>query len=445
MKKFTAWKSDVPLGLDRDVFLKCFSPVAHTHDKTWDVDYWTVPVGSNHVYVYDWYGVLYINDGGVEQEKYVRDQISTCASIDYQTPQAKPSNSKSIEHHKDIVESYGYDYFDKLMEFDKVYTYKSKLCVLIYKDEEQVKTVYNDGTSMYIHGSIPETFFRDATIAKSELTSNDLLRFEYRNQPLYKTWEWSLMIQRVDDGAYNELSDMISQLSIEENTSTNESMGMTAEYLLCKYLSITCGINEKRLIKDNGALKKLSDLIVHFPKTKFYDYKWIGNDNTEVDFTMKDVETNEIVTLSLKTTFSNSRKLCPQNIGQVTSLGRLRKYMPIPSSITEFNSQEFRKYVMENIEYILSVYVDNLFVCDYMFYVDIYNYETYFIDESVIKKRLMQLRKDKFTFTQTNETWKESNTVKYNGVSIGEFQLHVNRKCFKFRFIFNGLEELGWL
>jgi hypothetical protein len=439
MRKFTAWKSDVPLGLNRQAFLECFSPGEHTHDNIWDVDYWRVPVGRKHVKVYDWDGVLYINEVGEKQKKYVIDKTTTCAS----TPQKEVT--KSMEYHKHIVESFGYEYFDKLKDFDKVYIYESKLRVLIYKDGEQVKTVYKDGESMYIHSSVSKTFFRDVTVSKEQLTSNEMSRFEYKNQPLYKTWEWSSIIQRVDDGAYEELSDMISKLNIEENTSTNESMGITAEYLLCKYLNIKFDINEKRLIKDKEALKMLSDLIVHFPKTKFYDYKWIGSDNMEADFTMKDVETKDVVTLSLKTTYSNSRKLCPQNIGQVTSLDKLRRYMPVPSSIKEFNSEEFREYVMENIEYIISVYVKNLFVCDYMFYVDIYNNETYFIEESVIKKRLLQLKKDKFTFTQTKETWKESNTVKYNGVSIGEFQLHVHRKCFKFRFIFNGLNELGWL
>ena len=42
---------------------------------------------------------------------------------------------------------------------------------------------------------------------------------------------------------------------------------------------------------------------------------------------------------------------------------------------------------------------------------------------------------DKFTFTkQTVDEWNESNTVKYNGMSVGEFQVHKNRNCYKFRF-----------
>jgi hypothetical protein len=47
----------------------------------------------------------------------------------------------------------------------------------------------------------------------------------------------------------------------------------------------------------------------------------------------------------------------------------------------------------------------------------------------------------KISFTQTLASWNESCTVKYDGISIGEFQVHNNRNCFKFRFNFSGLIE----
>ena len=47
---------------------------------------------------------------------------------------------------------------------------------------------------------------------------------------------------------------------------------------------------------------------------------------------------------------------------------------------------------------------------------------------------------NKFSFSQpTIDTWKESNTVYYDGVTLGEFQVHNNRNCFKFRFNFDNL------
>jgi hypothetical protein len=51
----------------------------------------------------------------------------------------------------------------------------------------------------------------------------------------------------------------------------------------------------------------------------------------------------------------------------------------------------------------------------------------------------------KITFTKTTVAeWNESNTVKYeyDGVAIGEFQVHNNRDNFKFRFNMAGIYKL---
>ena len=49
--------------------------------------------------------------------------------------------------------------------------------------------------------------------------------------------------------------------------------------------------------------------------------------------------------------------------------------------------------------------------------------------------KAFQWQKEKFTFTKTDiSLWNESNTVKYDGLTIGEFQVHNHRSCFKFRF-----------
>ena len=100
---------------------------------------------------------------------------------------------------------------------------------------------------------------------------------------------------------------------------------------------------------------------------------------------------------------------------------------------------------MDNIHAIIPIYMNNLFVCDFMFYIDLRNEDAYLVDEKAVKRGLMNLTKDDFSFTKTIQTWNESNTVKYRGISLGEFQLHINRKCFKFRFDFKGLQELDLL
>ena len=52
-------------------------------------------------------------------------------------------------------------------------------------------------------------------------------------------------------------------------------------------------------------------------------------------------------------------------------------------------------------------------------------------------------KREKFSFTkETIDKWNESNTVKYDGKTIGEFQVHNNRVCFKFRFQMQNLIDL---
>ena len=48
-----------------------------------------------------------------------------------------------------------------------------------------------------------------------------------------------------------------------------------------------------------------------------------------------------------------------------------------------------------------------------------------------------------FSFTKPSiELWNESNTIKYNNTSLGEFQVHKNRSSYKFRFNLENLEEI---
>ena len=54
-----------------------------------------------------------------------------------------------------------------------------------------------------------------------------------------------------------------------------------------------------------------------------------------------------------------------------------------------------------------------------------------------------QWEKENISFTKENiEDWNESNTVKYNNLSIGEFQVHKNRNCYKFRFNLTNLVKI---
>lgn len=71
---------------------------------------------------------------------------------------------------------------------------------------------------------------------------------------------------------------------------------------------------------------------------------------------------------------------------------------------------------------------------------DIRNKEWEISGDSITK---FEWDREKFSYTKpTLEEWNESNTVKYDGITIGEFQVHKNRNCFKFRFNMQNLLNL---
>ena len=52
---------------------------------------------------------------------------------------------------------------------------------------------------------------------------------------------------------------------------------------------------------------------------------------------------------------------------------------------------------------------------------------------------IFEWKKEKFSFSKTETNWNESCTVKYNGISLGEYQVHNHRNNYKFRFNFENL------
>ena len=85
-------------------------------------------------------------------------------------------------------------------------------------------------------------------------------------------------------------------------------------------------------------------------------------------------------------------------------------------------------------------YLKYLFDCDYLLWIYIEKKE--YMYKILSYDATYKFKKDKFTFTKNLENWNESNTVKYYGITIGEFQVHNNRNCLKFRFDMKNLIEL---
>lgn len=200
---------------------------------------------------------------------------------------------------------------------------------------------------------------------------------------------------------------------------TNETVGITLEYLLLMKYGLSGKYNPNRF-KPSESLHKVSDKIYSlFQEKKIILKEYTGPQNTYYDFKADDGST-----VSLKSNF-NGYKVCPQNIGQISKEKWLSKFQGNDVSC------DHKVVFMKNKESIVQEYWYNLFLCDHNIWA---RYEQQKWKVTYIPKNTSCIFNGKIETTRTIEQWNESNTLKYNGNSIGEIQIHRNRNCVKFRF-----------
>lgn len=229
--------------------------------------------------------------------------------------------------------------------------------------------------------------------------------------------------------------------TVKEN---NESLGMSAEGAICDYFELTKPQSfSKRVMKTyvkklmptiKEAFQVLPEAIKHSGSLKgergqqsksSYDFVLCGNE-----------------TLSVKT--NKGKMVCPPEVGQPGSETCLLYFNEFfPEGTREVTRDGFKKMVLDNIEKIMPIYVQHLFDSDWLLW--IYETKNGFEHKEINKDDIRNFvwERKRFSFTKnTVEEWNESNTVKYDGVTIGEFQVHNNRNSFKFRFQMPNLLKL---
>ena len=217
---------------------------------------------------------------------------------------------------------------------------------------------------------------------------------------------------------------------------TNETLGMSAECAVCEYFHLEKPDSFKhRVFKGyvESLLPVVADAFENMPAA----IRHSGSDSGErgeqskcsYDFVLYGEKT-----LSLKTNKGNM--VCPPEVGQPGSKTCLLYFSEFfEPGTSEVTRDSFKQMVFRYIDQIMPIYVNHLFDSDWLLWI----YETkegfkhLEISKENIKNYVWDYERFSFTKSTVNE-WNESNTVKYDGVSIGEFQVHNNRNCFKFRF-----------
>src|SRR3989338_627967 len=231
----------------------------------------------------------------------------------------------------------------------------------------------------------------------------------------------------------------------------NEQIGVSAEISIADIFNISISDNYRnRGVQDiTNTIKPIITNIFEINSIPL-PIKHIAENQNTIDFML---EGNK--TLSVKTNKQKLGKAAPQKIGQASSntwyaiLAERLGIAYIPTAYPE-KVKLFKIIALTRIEELLGIYWEYMFDCDFLIHifniVDSNDNPTADSKYIVIKKTSSPIWDPaKISFTKTTVAeWNESNTVKYeyDGVAIGEFQVHNNRDNFKFRFNMAGVYKL---
>ena len=225
----------------------------------------------------------------------------------------------------------------------------------------------------------------------------------------------------------------------------NEEIGMSAEVAIADIFGVSID-DEYRTRSHPSIVNRLRPIVTSiFINNEIpLPLAHIAAGQNPIDFMLDGDKT-----LSVKSNQRQLGKVAPQRVAQPTS----SSFFPIFAQLTNGiqapadKAQRvsiFKQIVFTRIDEMLQIYWSNLFECDYL----VYFYDVLTFSEppkAVVFTKVDSPKWDKahISFTKpTAELWNESNTIKYHGVTIGEFQIHTARDNFKFRFNIKGITEL---
>jgi hypothetical protein len=245
----------------------------------------------------------------------------------------------------------------------------------------------------------------------------------------------------------------------------NETFGMSCEEAFCRIFKSNNQIEKKRV--DENTVNKIQPIIDKFIKeNNVPNLLYTGRNGNSADFKDENKKT-----YSLKSN-KNGNKVCPQNIGQIS---RKKFTENVYYKLTDEDDPDYilendsiKEFILKHPKKLFKLYYKNLFCCDNLIHIKT-NKKTVIDITFVEKIKLPKLSNDDFIFSKNINNWNESNTLKvkidkfledYKNndiykkyitktennsglISIGEFQIHKNRNCIKFRFDIKKLKILS--
>jgi hypothetical protein len=207
-----------------------------------------------------------------------------------------------------------------------------------------------------------------------------------------------------------------------------EDLGKIFEMAICLYYDTPYDVNYKYSLEQAHSLKnRLNNLKNVFP----YAIKHCASRGNKYDFECIDDST---IHLSAKTTKKDG-KVCPQVIGQ-PSRKKFCEFFALDQGI---GLDQIKLFISNNIVNLLQVYSAHTFDCPILYY----NKHSDVLAFIELKEEInWSANSINFSHNIRKKLWNESSSISINGVTIGEFQVHKNRDCIKFRWAFENLLAL---
>lgn len=229
----------------------------------------------------------------------------------------------------------------------------------------------------------------------------------------------------------------------------NEEIGISAEVSIANAFGVS--IAQKYALR---ADKRVVDLISSLNLKNIFlkesipaPISHIAEGQNPIDFLL-----NGGKTLSVKTNQKEIGRAAPQKVGQPTHATYYDYFKEVigVDEATYFQDPHrfFKETSIFKISKVINIYWQNMFDCDYL--ILFYDILPALEKCDRVKYKVFgqcvtppHWKEELFSFTQpTPDLWNESNTLKYNGITLGNFQDHKNRNCFKFRFNMDGILKL---
>jgi len=219
-------------------------------------------------------------------------------------------------------------------------------------------------------------------------------------------------------------------LTVTQNKTTilTEDLGKIFEKAICLLYDIEYDGKYKYSIEEASSLK---ERIYKIKEVFQHKIKHIAKNGSKYDFVSLD---EDDMYLSAKTTKKDG-KVCPQVIGQPSK----KKFCEFFKINVLYDLEQIKKYIEDNVLFLIEIYCLNTFDCPIIYY----NKHKNLLLFVKLKKPINWMDQNiLFSHKIKNKKWNESSTIIINNTTIGEFQIHNNRDCIKFRWAFEKLLNL---